>query len=125
VTALMVSVSTTAPSQTGSLRWRGMWPAGVILLLVMLGAVARPQARKSHPLNRRSGIPPRGGWRSLVVLGATVLAAALWASCGGGASARVTNPGTPTGSYTVTVTGTSAYNSTTLTHSVTLQLVVD
>jgi hypothetical protein len=125
VTALMVSVSTTAPSQTGSLRWRGMWPAGVILLLVMLGAVARPPARKSHPLNSRSGFPPRGGWRSLVVLGAIVLAAALWASCGGGASARVTNPGTPTGSYTVTVTGSSAYNSTTLTHSVTLQLVVD
>jgi hypothetical protein len=45
----MVSVPTTAPSQTGSLRWRGMWPAGVILLLVILGAVARPPSRKSRP----------------------------------------------------------------------------
>ena len=124
VTALMVSVSTTAPSQTGSLRWRGMWPAGV-LLLVMLGALAWPPARKSHLLNSRSAHPSRGGWRILVVLGAVALAVAGWAGCGGGASGRVTNPGTPTGSYTLTVTGSSAYNSTTLTHSVTLQLVVD
>jgi len=123
-TALMVSASTTAPSQTGSLRWRGMWPVGVVLL-VMLGAVARPSARKSHPLKSRSALPPRGGWRSLVVLGAVALAVAWWARCGGGTSARMTNPGTPTGSYTLTVTGSSAYNSTTLTHSVTLQLVVN
>jgi hypothetical protein len=124
-TALMVSVPTTAPSQTGSLRWRGMWPAGVILLLVILGAVARPPSRKSRPLDSRSALPPQGGWRSLVVLGTVALAVAWWAGCGGGATARVTNPGTPTGSYTVTVTGSSAYNSTTLTHSVTLQLVVN
>jgi len=52
-TALMVSVSTTAPLQTGSLRWRGMWPPVVILLLAMLGAVARPNVRKSHPWNSR------------------------------------------------------------------------
>ncbi len=121
---LMVSVSTAAPSQTGSLRWRGMWPA-VVLLLVMLGTVARPPTRKSHPLKSRSAHPLRGGWRSLVVLGAVALAVAGWAGCGGGTSARVTNPGTPTGSYTLTVTGSSSYNSATLTHSVTLQLVVD
>ncbi len=124
VTALMVSVSTTAPSQTGSLRWRGMWPVGVVLL-AMLGAVARPPTRKPHRLKSRSALPPRSGWRSLVVLGAVVPAVAWWAGCGGGTSARVTNPGTPTGSYTLTVTGSSAYSSTTLTHSVTLQLVVN
>jgi len=124
VTALMVSVSTTAPSQTGSLRWRGMWPVAVVLL-VMLGAVARPPARKSHRLKSRFALPPRSGWRSLVALGAVALAVAWWARCGGGTSARMTNPGTPTGSYTLTVTGSSASNSTTLTHSVTLQLVVN
>ncbi len=124
VTALMVSVSTTAPSETGSLRWRGMWPAGVILL-VMLGALALLPARQLHLLNSRSALPLRGGWRSLVVLGTVALAVTWWAACGGGTSARMTNPGTPTGTYTLTVTGASTYNSTTLTHGVMLQLVLN
>ncbi len=121
---LKVSVSTTAPSETGSLRWRGMWPAGVILL-VMLGALALLPARQLHLLNSRSALPLRGGWRSLVVLGTVALAVTWWAACGGGTSARMTNPGTPTGTYTLTVTGASTYNSTTLTHGVMLQLVVN
>ena len=65
------------------------------------------------------------GWPSLIALGILALAVACWANCGGGASARMTNPGTPTGTYTVTVTGSSTYNSATLTHGVTLQLVVN
>ena len=179
-TALLVSVATTAASQTGSLRWPGM-PLAAVALLVALGALAqllrrRERIKRCHPersegslqlpliqrpgrtagmlrcaqhdrlpifshllthwsqaLKSRSAALPspwlrRGFWgrcRSLVVLGTVVLAVAWWAGCGGGTSARVTNPGTPTGTYTVTVTGSSAYNSTTLTHSVTLQLVVN
>jgi len=37
----------------------------------------------------------------------------------------MTNPGTPAGTYSLTVTGNSSFNSTSLSHSVTLQLVVD
>jgi len=129
--AVTVSVSTTAPSQVVSLRWPGM-ALGVVILLAVLGAAARPLAETSQTLKPRSPQPPPwlrrglgGGWPSLVALGVLALAVAYWASCGGGASAHMTNPGTPTGTYTLTVTGSSTYNSTALTHSVTLQLVVN
>jgi hypothetical protein len=129
--AVTVRVSTTAPSQAVSLRWPGM-ALGVVILLAVLGAAARPLAQKSQTLKRRSPQPPPwlrrelgGGWPSLVALGVLALVVAYWASCGGGASAHMTNPGTPTGTYTLTVTGSSTYNSTALTHSVTLQLVVN
>jgi hypothetical protein len=130
-TGLMVNVSTTAPSQTVNLRWPGMW-LGVVILLAVLGAAARLPTQKSQILDRKTALPRPwlrrelgSGWRSIVVLGILALAVAYWASCGGGASALMTNPGTPAGTYTLTVTGTSTSNSTTLTHSVTLQLVVN
>ena len=128
-TELMVNVSTTAPSETVNLRWPGIW-LGFAVLLAMLGVAVRiPTLRdrtffvgtgKSRgPQGRRSALP------SLVLLGGVVLAAALWAGCGGGASGQMTDPGTPTGTYTLTVTGNATSGSTTLTHSVTLQLVVN
>jgi hypothetical protein len=127
-TDLMVNVSTSAPSQTESLRWPGMWLA-VAMLLAMLGVVVRiptlggrrffvGPGKSRGPQGRRSALP------SLAVLGGVVLAVALWAGCGG-ATSHMTDPGTPAGTYTLTVTGSSTYNSTTLTHSVTLQLVVN
>jgi hypothetical protein len=93
--------------------------------MAMLVARASGLGVRSLPMSLANSRGPQPLSPVLLVLGATVLAAALWASCGGGASGRVTNPGTPTGSYTLIVTGSSAYNSTMLTHSVTLQLVVN
>jgi hypothetical protein len=130
-TELMVNVSTTASSQSAKLRWPGMW-LGAVALLALLGAAARLPTRKRQTVECRSALPPgwsrrglRGGWPSLVALGVFAFALAWCAGCGGGASASMTNPGTPTGTYTLTVTGSSTYKSTTLTHSVTLQLVVN
>jgi outer membrane protein assembly factor BamB len=151
-TELMVSVSTTAPSQARNLTRFGpegplpgpslehapashprvtgnpmtiwLWLV-VAVLMAMLVARASGFGVRSLPMSLANSRGPQPLSPVLLVLGATVLAAALWASCGGGASGRMTNPGTPTGSYTLTVTGSSAYNSTTLTHSVTLQLVVN
>lgn len=49
----------------------------------------------------------------------------LWlGSCGGSSSSTTKDPGTPVGSYTVTVTGTATINSTSVTRQTTFQLVV-
>lgn len=50
----------------------------------------------------------------------------IWSACGGGRSTTGTtgNPGTPAGTYNLTVTGTFTSGSTTLTHNTKLTLVV-
>jgi len=130
-TALTVSVSTAAPAQTGSLRRTGRWLA-VFILVIIIGVGARRSARMPQLLKREAALPAPwsgtgsgGGWRPFMVLGVLALVVAWWAACGGAGTSHMTNPGTPAGTYTLTVTGSSTYNSTTLTHSVTLQLVVD
>ena len=117
-TALMVSVSTTAPSQTQNWRWiapndfstpRWRWLA-LILLLSVVTCLVKSRRR-----------------RTCIILGVCALMLVWWAGCGGGGSAGaggMTNPGTPAGTYTLTVTGSSTSGSSTLTHTVTLQLVV-
>ena len=72
----------------------------------------------------------RGHWRTSGVLEACVLAAILWwAGCSGMANnslaPSMTNPGTPIATYTLTVTGTATSGTTTVTHSVKLQLIVN
>ena len=117
-TALTVSVSTTAPSQTQ--KWRGPRPKdpraptwlglAVFILISILALVLTP-----------------GRWWTRVVLGACVLAVIWWTSCGGGGSGGpgpTTNSGTPSGTYTLTVTGSSTSGSATLSHTVTLQFIV-
>jgi subtilase family serine protease len=67
--------------------------------------------------------PRRRSLRGMRLLGLVVLLglSTLWlASCGGGSSNTITNAGTPTGTYSITVTGTSG----TATASNTFQLVV-
>ena len=115
-TAVTVSVSTTASSETPKWRWRGpkypsalrwLWLAAFILPGILTLAAKR------------------GRWRTGIVLGACALAVTLWAGCGGaGGGGPMTNSGTPAGTYALTVTGSSTSNAATLTHSLTLQLVV-
>jgi hypothetical protein len=74
-----------------------------------------------------SHVVKKGHWRTGIVLGECVLAVILLAGCGGSGGAGpgpVMNPGTPAGTYNLTVAGSSTSGSATLTHSLTLQLAV-
>ena len=79
---------------------------GTLVLLLLLGLGGRRQ-----PV--------------MVVLGVLLLAATLMGACGGmGGGTSVTNPGTPAGAYTLTVTGTVSAGTNPLSNSLTLTLKV-
>jgi hypothetical protein len=111
-----VTVTTTAPSHALPVE-RPSPPfallGSVIVALVLLLAVALASAR--HPLTtRRNKV-------LLALVGAAVVALAIvMAACGRGGEH---NPGTPAGSYSITLTGTLS-GSSPLTHTITLTLVV-
>jgi Restriction endonuclease XhoI len=63
----------------------------------------------------------RAAWRFMLLM---TLAAGLAACGGGGSGGRITNPGTPSGTYTLTVTGTVS-GPTALQHSTSLTLKVN
>jgi len=102
-------IATTAPHTAGGQFTTpiGLLPGGVVLFCaLLLVAATRLRARKI----------------ALGFLAAALLAAAFVA-CGGGASSSggvITDPGTPTGNYTITVTGTSG----SVTHSLQINVYV-
>jgi hypothetical protein len=91
-----------APGIWGGILWIGL------SALLGFGMLVRPGAAR------------RRVW---VGLTAALLLAALWSACGGGAGPGTVSvpPGTPSGTYTLTVTGSAA----TLTHSTTVILKVN
>ena len=58
------------------------------------------------------------------MLFALLLVALAIPGCGGGGAAVTHNPGTPAGTYSLTVTGTVTSGSATLAHSFTLKVTV-
>ena len=125
-TNVTVTVTTTAPSVSAP-RSRpfppplspGRW--GLWMLALVLAAMAWAITRRKEAGVRR--------WQStmLSLAGGLLLALAL-AGCGGGGSSGSTpppsNPGTPAGTFPLTVTGTAGSGSSAVSNSVTLTLIV-
>lgn len=119
--SVSVSVTTTAPSAAAPRLRRsppGPGSADLITLLALMAMLAQGFAGR-----RRF----RQSLRWALAVGAVGMMALAMAACGGGGgsgSAPPSNPGTPAGSYTLTVTGTAASGSNAVSHKVTLTLTV-
>lgn len=117
-----VTITTTAPRQVSGnvFNWPSFrddfrllplsWVWMVALIAILLAS--------------RKIAPPRLPALRKVAFGLILLLAMAWPACGGGASGTW-DPGTPVGTYTLTVSGTYAAGSTTLAHEVTLTLTVN
>jgi len=140
---LSVTVTTTASSVAplqvgpksppGFAKWRPVSPGIVFLLVVALGLVLCGQwASRGHcqaPFLRALNSPyPRRFMFGAPCLACLLVLMALAPACGGGGTSGggggITNPGTPSGTYTLTLTGTATQGSATVSHSVTLTLIV-
>jgi len=94
------------------------------LSLITLFAWQRFGARQSQawvvPIRAR-------GQAGVCALAAGLLLTLGMTGCGGGSGGRINpapDPGTPAGTYTLTVTGTTNSGSSTLSHNATLSLIV-
>ncbi|HEV2351162.1 MAG TPA: hypothetical protein VG028_15075 [Terriglobia bacterium] len=94
----------------------------LVVMLGMLGVAAR--RRKQLPAQELA--PLRVALASAVLL-VVMLAALSMPACGGGSTPvpPVGNPGTPSGTYTLSVTATVASGAATLTHKTNLTLTVN
>jgi hypothetical protein len=113
-----VTVATTAPTTTPGYRrvvppsLGGLRPQGLLLWLVLLASLAGLAAARRR----------RTRW---ALLAAPLFCVLMWVACGGGGTELISqNPGTPAGTYTLTVTGTSTAGSTEVTHTISLTLKV-
>lgn len=144
-TTVIVQVTTTGasflPQGRPTLPPPNCWLTGLWTGLVVF-AITRAVSRKAAPMSgigriQASPMPPwdradlkaraRGAILApaLLRMWAIVLCMALSASCGGGATSTVGNPGTPAGTYNLTVTGTLASGTSTLNHNIQLTLTVN
>jgi hypothetical protein len=126
-TNVTVSVTTTAPSVSApSARPRRLLPPlspgprGLLVLALVLAALAWAVGRRNQPgVSRRLS--------TIVPLALGLLLTLALAGCGGGGGGGGTatsNPGTPAGTFPLTVKGTVGSGSSALNHSVTLTLTV-
>ncbi len=125
-TNVTVSVTTTAPSLSAP-RSRPLPPApplspglgGLLMLALVLALMA-------WAIGRRNQLGASRWQSTLVLLASGLLLTLALAGCGGGSSVSTppSNPGTPAGTYTLTVTGSTGSGAATLSHSVTLTLNV-
>jgi hypothetical protein len=121
-TSVTVSVATTAPLVSAP-RSRPRPPApplspglrDLLMLALVLAAIAWAIRRGNHP-----GVSRRRS--TMLLLASGLLLTLALARCGVGGTTH--NPGTPAGTYTLTVTGSTGSGSGTLSHSVTLKLDV-
>jgi len=123
---VQVTLSTTAPSMLGP-RPRSSPPVtgapnpyltpSLVLVLMMLASLLWVARRRAQRIATR--------WYLGVAMSFALLLLALTVpGCGGGGAVAQHNPGTPAGTYSLTVTGTVTSGSATLTHSVTLKVTV-
>jgi len=114
--ALLITTTASHSTSQGLPRPFGSLPGGVALLCLFLAVVAAQMVRARVPVSRRGQVAvhlqARRKW-AVGSLAAAMLAAAL-SGCGGagnssngGGGNGNTDPGTPAGTYTITVTGTS------------------
>jgi sugar lactone lactonase YvrE len=123
-TNITVTVTTTAPSFSAPrsrhlppARPLAPWPRNLMVLALLLTGAAWAVRNWGHPgLSRLR--------TALVALALAMLLTLAMAACGGGGSSAPSNPGTPPGTYTITVTGSFGSGSSPLTHSVKLTLTV-